>query len=73
MNSFTQKKTYWNFRTNAIYFPFEARKKHINSVRLKQIQMNSEAGQLTSPKGEEYIYMNSMNIQIHVLIEFTCL
>ncbi len=26
MNSFTQKKTYWNFYTNARYFPFEARK-----------------------------------------------
>ncbi len=25
MNSFTQKKTYQNFRTNAKYFPFEAR------------------------------------------------
>jgi hypothetical protein len=26
MNSFTQKKPYWNFCTNARYFPFEARK-----------------------------------------------
>jgi hypothetical protein len=26
MNSFTQKKLYWNFSTNARYFPFEARK-----------------------------------------------
>ncbi len=26
MNSFTQNKPYQNFRTNAIYFPFEARK-----------------------------------------------
>ncbi len=26
MNSFTQYKPYWTFRTNAIYFPFEARK-----------------------------------------------
>ncbi len=26
MNSFTQKKTYQNFLTNTIYFPFEARK-----------------------------------------------
>ncbi len=24
-------------------------------------------------KGEEYLYMNSMNIKIHVLIELTCL
>ncbi len=26
MNSFTQKKPYRNFPTDAIYFPFEARK-----------------------------------------------
>ena len=26
MNSFTQYKPYWTFHTNAIYFPFEARK-----------------------------------------------
>ncbi len=35
MNSFTQKKTYQNFRTDAIYFPFEARKETHEQCKTK--------------------------------------
>ncbi len=42
MNSFTQKKTYRNFRTDTIYFPFEARKEtheqHKNKIDIDEFR-----------------------------------